>query len=250
MIKPTYYVYLHRRKDTGEVFYVGKGTRTPLKQYIRANTTARRNIYWYRVVAKCGGFDVQLVADFFAEADAFDLEKALIAEHGRQCDGGCLCNLTEGGEGHSGFSPSAETRQKMAERHRGKPKPEHVRLAVSRAQRGVPNPPEQTRAHSLRMTGAGNPNFGTKNSRETIAKRVATRGNKCSGPDHPFFGKKRPQHVIDILRAKQSRQVIDRTTGVTYPSVKDAAAAIGKSGATVSRWLSGQRKNPTALEFA
>ena len=27
---------------------------------------------------------------------------------------------------------------------------------------------------------------------------------KLAGEKHPFFGKKRPQHVIDVLRAKQS----------------------------------------------
>lgn len=250
MIEPTYYVYLHLRKDTGEVFYVGKGTRTPMKQYIRANTISRRNIYWNRIAAKCGGFVVHLVADFYAEEDAFAMEKALIAEYGRQRDGGCLSNLTEGGEGHAGLSPTEQTRKKMSERHRGKPKPEHVRIAVSNAQRGVPNPPEQNRAHALRMTGAGNPNFGTKNSPETIAKRVATRGKKCSGSDHPFFGTKRPQHVIDILREKQSKKVIDRATGHIYSSTKEAAAAVGKSSASLSRWLRGVRPNPTTLEFA
>lgn len=250
MTDRTYFVYQHRRPDTGAVFYVGKGCRTALKKYIRANTTSRRNIHWWRIVEKAGGFIVEVLIDFYEEADALSYEQVLIAEYGRSNLGGILCNITAGGEGQCGVAQTPEWRAKIAAANRGKPKPEHVKRAVSDAQRGVPNPPEQVRLHALHMMGAGNPNFGKKNSAETIARRVATRGKKCSGADHPFFGKKRPQHVIDILRAKQSRPVIDRATGVTYPSVKDAAAAIGKSGTTVSRWLLGHRPNPTSLEFA
>lgn len=249
MIERTYFVYQHRRPDTGAVFYIGKGCRTPLKKYIRAKTTSRRNIHWQRVVEKAGGFIVEVLIDFYDEADALAYEQNLIAEHGRANLGGILCNITAGGEGQSGVVMSPEWRAKIAAANKGRPKPDHVKRAVSAAQKGVPNPPEQIRAHAIRMTGAGNPNFGIKNSPETIAKRVATRGNKCSGADHPFFGKKRPQHVIDVLREKQSRPVIDRATGVRYASIKEAAASVGKSLTTVSRWLSGARPNPTTLEL-
>ncbi|MEX2517534.1 MAG: NUMOD3 domain-containing DNA-binding protein [Gammaproteobacteria bacterium] len=250
MIERTFFVYTHSRPDTNEVFYVGKGTRTRLKQYIRATTTVRRNIYWRRIVKKAGWFNVKIFADFFDECDAFAYERELIALYGRRVDGGTLCNLTSGGEGHAGLSPSAETRLKMSKSNRGIPKSEYVKQAVSLAQRGVPNPPEQNLAHSIRMSGPSNPNFGKKNSPETIAKRVATRGNKCSGESHPFYGKKRPQHVIDVLREKQSRAVIDNATGTIYPTVQDAATAFGKASSTISRWLHGHRRNPTSLEFA
>lgn len=250
MIDCSYFVYQHRRVDTGEIFYIGKGTRTRLKKYIRAATTSKRNTHWKRIVAKAGGFVHEVLIDFFEEADALEFEQTLIAEHGRSNLGGALCNITAGGEGQSGVVMSQETRAKMSAAASREPKPDHVRRAVSLAQRGVRNPPAQNVAHALRMTGAGNPNYGTKNSVETIAKRVATRGNKCSGTSHPFFGKKRPQHVIDVLRAKQSKPIVDRASGATYPSVKAAAAVLGKAESTVSRWLRGHRPNPTTLEFA
>lgn len=250
MIDRTYFVYQHRRPDTGAIFYIGKGCRTALKKYIRANTTSRRNIHWQRVVEKAGGFIVEVLIDFYDEADALSYEQALIAEYGRSNLGGILCNITAGGEGQCGVVMTPEWRAKIGAANRGRPKPEHVKAAVSAAQRGIPNPPEQVRAHALRMTGAGNPNFGIKNSAETIAKRVVTRGDKCSGESHPFFGKKRPQHVIDVLRAKQSKPVIDSATGAIYATLADAAMACGKSSTTVSRWLTGRRHNPTTLRFA
>lgn len=175
MIERTFFVYQHRRPDTGEVFYIGKGTRTPLKKYVRANTTCRRNIHWCRVVEKAGGFTSEVLVDFFVESDALAFEQELIAAHGFARSGGLLCNITIGGEGSAGWRASPETRNRMSRAALGKPKPAHVRLAVSTAQRGVPNPPEQNRQHALRMSGSGNPNFGKQNSPETIAKRVATR---------------------------------------------------------------------------
>lgn len=245
-----FFVYEHRRGDTGEVFYVGKGKWTPLKRYIRASTTSRRNIHWRRIVVKAGGFTHHVVAEFAFECDALAEEVRRISEYGRSNLGGALSNITAGGEGQSGIVMSASTRQKIAAANRGRPKPASVRAAVSAAQRGVPNPPEQTKAHALRMTGPGNPNFGKKNSAETIAKRVATRGDKCSGANHPFFGKKRPESVVQKLREANSRQVVDRASGVIYRSVGDAAKAIGKADSTVSRWLRGVRHNPTSLELA
>ena len=189
---------------------------------VRAKTTSRRNIHWRRVVEKAGGFIAEVLIDFYQEPDALAFEQELIAEYGRSNFGGVLCNITAGGEGQCGVVMTPEWRAKIGAANRGRPKPEHVKAAVSAAQRGVPNPPEQGAAHSLRMRGA----------------------------EHPFFGKKRPQHVIDALREKQSRPVIDRATGVKYSSLKEAAAAIGKSTTTISRWLTGARPNPTSLELA
>lgn len=249
MTEARFFVYEHRRLDTGEVFYVGKGKWTPLKRYIRAATTSKRNAHWKRIVAKADGFSHHVVSEHALESDALAEEVRRIASYGRSNIGGVLCNITAGGEGQSGTAMSESTKQKIAAAHRGRAKPAHVRAAVSAAQRGVPNPVEQVRAHAIRMTGAGNPNFGKKNSAETIAKRVATRGDKCSGANHPFFGKKRPESVVQKLREANSRPVVDRATGVVYPSVGDAAKAIGKAHSTVSRWLRGARLNPTSLRF-
>lgn len=222
MIERTYFVYLHRRQDTGEVFYVGKGTRTPLKQYIRANTTNRRNIFWKRIVAKAG-YDVEVVADFFREADAFTLEQQLIAQYKRSVDGGTLCNLTSGGEGHSGLSPSQETRRKMSEKAKGKAKPDHVRIAVSAAQRGIPNSPEQNAEHSRRMSGAGN----------------------------PWYGKNRTDSFVEKISGWKSSQSKNVTDGINiYPSIKEAATVLGVRRDTLSRWLHGAVRNQSTMRFA
>lgn len=232
------------------MFYVGKGTWTSNKKYIRASTTCKRNVHWKRIVAKYGDFTHEIIAEFDNEQDAFNKEIELIKLYGRSIDGGILCNMTLGGEGHFGLKQSEETKLKKSISMSGKVRSQAHCEAISKAKKGYIPRKEVCDAHSKRMTGSGNPNFGTKNSQETISKRIATRGKKCSGDSHPFYGKKRPQHVVDILREKQSKKVLDKVTGQVYGSIKEAASAIGKSHVTVWRWLSGERANNSSLEFA
>jgi ribosomal protein S27AE len=88
-----YYVYLHKRKGTNKVFYVGKGSKNRNGQ--RSGMTKHRNRWWHNVVNKDGGFDVEIYQDNLSEEEAYKLEKKLIAEIGLEN----LTNLTEGGEG-------------------------------------------------------------------------------------------------------------------------------------------------------
>ena len=84
-----YYVYLHKRKGTNKVFYVGKGTSD------RIESEKNRNEWWKHVVQKDGGFDYEIYKDNLTETEAFDLEKHLINEIGIDK----LVNITEGGLG-------------------------------------------------------------------------------------------------------------------------------------------------------
>ena len=51
-----YYVYEHTRPDTGNVFYVGKGS------FKRAYSKAKRNKHWHNIVNKAQGFSVNIIA--------------------------------------------------------------------------------------------------------------------------------------------------------------------------------------------
>lgn len=102
-----FYVYFHRRNDTGEVFYIGKGCGK------RAWKKSTRSEWWKRIEAKHGR-TVEIFAEGLSENDAFLLESEQIRAHGI----GNLCNLREGGLG--GVSPSDETRKKMSESHKGR----------------------------------------------------------------------------------------------------------------------------------
>jgi len=224
----TYFIYVHRRDDTNEVFYVGKGTRTQTKQYSRAYVTTKRNHFWRNITSRTT-FTVELVADFFTEEDAFEMERELIATYRRRKDGGTLCNLTLGGEGHSGHSPGDETRAKL----------------------------------SAAFSGAKHHNWGKRLSAETCRKKSETlkssphnlRGKTLPtwwkeriaaakiGQLNPMYGKTGADHP-------NSRRVRNRETGEIFDSVQIASDALGFKMKTLYNWLSGHRKNPTALEFA
>jgi group I intron endonuclease len=49
-------------------------------------------------------------------------------------------NTTDGGEGHLGFSPSAETREKISKANKGKPKPPGFKEHLSNIRKGKGNP--------------------------------------------------------------------------------------------------------------
>lgn len=117
-----FYTYIHMRNDTGAVFYVGKG------QGARAQS-AGRSKHWHNIVKK-HGHTVSVIEHFDDEADAFAHERYLIASF--RALGVALCNFTDGGEGSSGWVPSAETRAQMSSSHKG-----HVHSAEHRAKIGA-----------------------------------------------------------------------------------------------------------------
>ena len=70
------YVYLHRRLDDDEVFYVGKG-----RGRRAANGSAGRSEEWKAVVRDHGGFKVSYVAKGLDQSQASILEVQTIAHH-------------------------------------------------------------------------------------------------------------------------------------------------------------------------
>lgn len=103
MAKAKFYTYVHRKADTGEVFYVGKG------QGSRLSVRAGRSVYWQNIVSK-HGFKSEITAWFEDEQEAFEHEKLLIMT--MRSHGNVLCNLTDGGEGTAGYIETPEVKEK------------------------------------------------------------------------------------------------------------------------------------------
>lgn len=113
-----HYVYIHKRKSDGVVFYVGKGSMRPTDKrqtYKRAKSSSLRSLWWQRVAEK-HGFEAEIIADCRTDGAAQNLEKALIKKYGRlQLGLGTLVNMTDGGDGHSGVLTSDDLRRKRSE---------------------------------------------------------------------------------------------------------------------------------------
>lgn len=113
-----FYVYAWLRPN-GEPFYIGKGRGN------RDKAPKYSNQIFMRILAKMRreGIEPSIVrlAEGLTEAESFAVECEEIAKHGRLNNRtGVLANLTDGGEGNSGWIPSEETRAKIGAAHRGK----------------------------------------------------------------------------------------------------------------------------------
>ena len=115
-----YYVYLHRKKVTGEVFYVGKGKGR------RSKVSKNRSKFWKAIVNK-HGYTIEIVCDGVQEWYAIELEKELITFYGRRDLGnGSLVNMTDGGEGTSGHKMTEEQKLKFSTCYKDHDKTEYV----------------------------------------------------------------------------------------------------------------------------
>jgi hypothetical protein len=145
-----YYTYAHTKPD-GTIFYIGKGAKR------RAWKTCGRNIHWKAIVQKYKSFNVEILANWDTEAQAFDHETLLIS-----CFtdlGYNLANKTNGGEGAAGFKHSEETKLKM--KHITS---EKTKLKISLGRKG-------------KYSGKNHPLYGKPVSEETKHKiRIANLG--------------------------------------------------------------------------
>jgi hypothetical protein len=68
-------VYFHRRKDTGELFYIGQGTLD------RSKSKARKMKLWHDTVEEANGFFVEIYKKDLTKAEALRLETELIEQY-------------------------------------------------------------------------------------------------------------------------------------------------------------------------
>lgn len=101
-----FYVYLHRRADNNEVFYVGKGSGD------RIYRKDGRSVWWNSIVTK-HGYTYEYAEKGLSEESAFDLEIELIKFYRE--NGHTLCNIKDGGQGYAGYKPTAERVAKLRE---------------------------------------------------------------------------------------------------------------------------------------
>ena len=97
------YIYLHKRNDNAEVFYVGLSLKDSLK---RAKSRSGRNKIWERIVNKTS-YEIIILFYGYEESFVKTCEIELISLYKRKCEGGTLANLTLGGEGVQGYSHPA-----------------------------------------------------------------------------------------------------------------------------------------------
>jgi hypothetical protein len=162
-------VYLHRRKDTGEIFYVGLGKPT------RPFALSGRNLAWKKVVESYG-YTIEIVAEGLTKAGAISKEIELIAKY-RKVENNILTNITAGGQGHYGYKASEETKKKLRESHLGKKLPPEQVAKIRAKTTGQKRTPETLK----RMSEARK---GEKRTLEQIQKMSDAKKGKTISEKH------------------------------------------------------------------
>ena len=169
----SFYTYAHITADTNQIFYIGKGCRQ------RAYST-KRNKHWKSIVAK-HGFNVEILANWDSEFEAFEHEKLLIASFKDM--NYKLANKTDGGEGTSGIIMTAEHKRKLSLAKQGRKLPEETRKKISLSNKGNVYTEEMRAKSSATKQGhkhseetkrkIGLKSLGRTLSPESLAKRYA-----------------------------------------------------------------------------
>ncbi len=124
-----YYTYAYLRED-GTPYYIGKGKGSRIIRKHR-----RRNRHYFNPPNDAN--KIIFLKKNLTEEQAFKHEIYMIAVLGRKDLGtGILRNMSNGGEGSSGFIMSKEARQKLSISHKGKKKSIETRMKMSSASKG------------------------------------------------------------------------------------------------------------------
>jgi len=161
-----YYVYFHKKKDTNQIFYVGRGKGK------RAWSDCRDK-FWKACVKK-HGLIVEIIHENLTLEESCIFEIKYIKLYGRRGydENGILLNRSLGGEfGPTGFKYSEESKKKMSNSQKGKKLNQETKNKISKAKTG---------------------NKLSKESCEKISK--AKKGHVC------FNDEKRGKKISETLR--------------------------------------------------
>lgn len=191
-----YYFYILFRPN-GIPCYVGKGKGNRWLEHEKMGAK-HPNIHLRNIILEAQKSGKELpkikLRENLTEAEAFKLEKIFIKALGREKDGGCLVNSTNGGEGFSGLVFTSEHRAKMRAARRRRPhNSKEQNRSISLALKGKPKTPEHRAAAGLAQRG-GTKKSGWWSTEEGRAKQ------RANNPGHT--GHKHTQETKALIRAK------------------------------------------------
>ena len=172
--KPGVYKYSGDFKFNFEPFYVGKGKKRRMKHHIWEAKTESQ--HWCnphkkakikKIISQNLKPEIKIIFETDNEREAFEKEKNTIAAIGRHPIGP-LTNMTDGGDGISGYKQSEETKRKIGQSNSGKKRTK-----------------DQLKSMSERVKGSNHPFYGGKRSEE-VKKKVSIAN---SGSRNGMYGK-------------------------------------------------------------
>lgn len=203
-----FYTYAFLRAD-GSPYYVGKGKGN--RAWTRSAQCARRHPKDHS--------QILILKKGLTEEEAFRHEKYMIAIFGRKDAGtGILRNMTDGGDGVSGFTHSEKTRAAIAKAVKGEKNPffgrrhdAETRARIGQAHRGKSLSTE----HRVKLLKAIR---GKPLSKEHRAKIAEANRGKQSGEKHPLFGKPRSEETRAKISQSQRGENAPRAKTFVFTS--------------------------------
>ena len=237
IMRNEYYVYVHKRKDTNEVFYVGKGCGR------RAFWKNGRNKHWHNVVNKCG-YDVEIIKGCLTEEEAFELEKSTISYYGRKN----LCNYTDGGEGTSGSKCTDQQKQHLREVFTGRVfSPETIKKMSIAATIRNANPEWQANRKAKLIGRKHTEEHKEKIRLAGIGRKLDANARKKISDFHK--GKKKKPEAVKAMAASKSKLVLCVNNGIVYESMREAARQLGLRSSHISAVANGKAHQTKGYVF-
>lgn len=208
--KPGEYIYEEYKFDF-EPIYVGKGKGRRPKNHFTLYKSSNTRFYnkMKSIMSSNVKPDYILLSENLTEKEAFQKEKFFVKLIGRIENGGTLTNLTDAGEGQSGFKFSDESKRKMSISRTGRklgPMSDEAKLNISISKIGKPSIMKgkkledivgMERSSIIKATlskkaseriGDKNHMFGKKHKPESIEKMSINKIKKF-GEENPNYGR-------------------------------------------------------------
>jgi hypothetical protein len=182
--KPGEYIYGDYKFDF-EPIYVGKGKGIRPERHFVLYKKYNNRFYskMSSIISSGNKPEFILLRSNLSEKESFELERYFINLIGRIENGGNLTNLSDGGEGQSGFRHSEKTKRKMSEKRSGrklKPLSDETKLKISISKIGKPS----------KLKGMSfDDRFGTEVSNE-IKNKMSKSASEKTGEKNSMYGKK------------------------------------------------------------
>lgn len=223
-----FYTYAHYKADTKEIFYIGKGSGK------RSHDSSQRSKFWKSVVDR-HGFTVEILSFWPCESDAFIHEKFLIETF--RSMGFRLCNMTDGGEGVSGYKMDEETvKRRAAAIWLSNQKPESKRKkseSISRALKGKKFSDERKKMMSEQRKGKP---LSDAHRRSLIGKLITESHRKSLSEANarPDVKKRRSEAISkamkNVVKTEEHRRKLSESAKLAWARIRvdKALASLNK----------------------
>lgn len=221
-----YCVYIHTSPNNKA--YIGVTSQPPECRWGKDGTGYKQKTQpaMYAAIQKYGwdNFKHYIFADNLSEKEAKHLEVLLIALYKTNCSK-YKCpsygyNLTDGGNGTSGYQMSDETKTKLSESAKNRFLSQNERKKISDALVGLMSG-NKNPMYGVHRFGTDNPNYGN---------------HKIAGENHPNYGKHLSEETKKKIQSSQKcKSVICIETCKVYCSIREAARQTGLNQSHISK---------------